>query len=123
VKEVFLTLIVSLMITGGQILWKTAIAENGGFLKSGVALKLSIFQVVMSPYFLIGGLFYGSSTILWLYLLGKYEYSLITPLLLSITQLVTILAAIFIFKENINMFRWIGVVFIFLGILFLNKTN
>lgn len=105
----FLALIVSILIVAGQILWKLAL--------NGLNLNLANFlNLLKSPLFIIGVLSYFFAFILWIYLLNKYPYHLIYPLL-SFSFIFSLLAARFILHEEVILWSWIGVFIICLGII------
>jgi undecaprenyl phosphate-alpha-L-ara4N flippase subunit ArnE len=66
------------------------------------------------------GLSMVSATILWFYILKNNELSLAYPLI-SISYIFGALAAVFIFHETIPFTRWIGILFIMIGVAFLAK--
>jgi drug/metabolite transporter (DMT)-like permease len=68
---------------------------------------------------LSGFVVYFFATAYWVYLLGKYQYSYIYPLT-SMVYLISFIFAIFVFKENVNIYRWIGVVLIIAGVISIN---
>lgn len=80
-KAVVLALICALLISTGQVLWKISIDKNGGLVKPGIPLVQNFIQLFISPYMLVGIFVYGIATIFWMYLLGKFEYSYIYPML------------------------------------------
>ena len=58
--------------------------------------------------------------LIWMYVLKKYEFSLAYPLL-SISYIIGLLAAYFIFHETIPLTRWIGVIIVMIGVFFIAK--
>ena len=69
---------------------------------------------------MMGGLLiYFLATVYWVYLLSKYEYSYIYPLT-SMVYLISFIFAIFVFKENVNIYRWLGVFLIIAGVISIN---
>lgn len=89
----------------GQILWKLGMSKMNGF---------NIVSIILNPYIIIGAIIYGLATLLWLYILSKEELSLVYPLQ-SITYVLGTILAIFIFRENVSLLRWIGIVTIIVG--------
>jgi len=61
-----------------------------------------------------------AATIIWMYILKRYELSVAYPLI-SISYIFGMLAAIFIFHEAVPVTRWIGVALIMTGVIFLVK--
>ncbi len=120
-KAVLLACVCNFFITTGQVLWKIAIDKNGGLIKEGIPLMKNLLIFAKSPYMLSGIAMYAAATVLWMYLLGKYEYSYIYPML-SLAYVFAFLYAIFWFKEQVNIYRWIGVGLIIAGVFFINKS-
>lgn len=89
----------------GQMLWKIGISKIEEF---------NIINIALNPYIISGIVLYGLATLLWLYILSKEELSLVYPLQ-SITYVLGTLIAIFVFKENVSVLRWIGIATIIFG--------
>lgn len=92
-------------LAAGQMLWKLGMTKTDGF---------NLVSIVLNPYIIIGVALYGLATLLWLYVLSKEELSLVYPLQ-SITYVLGTLLAIFVFRENVSLLRWLGVVTIIVG--------
>ena len=119
-KAVGLALLCAFMITTGQVLWKIAIDRNGGLLNSKLSIIDNISRLLFSPYMISGIVVYGIATIFWMYLLGKYEYSYIYPML-AISYIISFIYAFYIFNEMITISKVVAVALIILGIIILNK--
>jgi uncharacterized membrane protein len=111
--------ICSFLIVLGQVLWKIAIEKNGGVFRNDVPMLQNLLNLIFSPWMLGGLAVYFFATAYWVFLLGKYEYSYIYPMT-SIVYLISFLFAIFLFKENVNIYRWIGVLLIIAGVISIN---
>lgn len=66
------------------------------------------------------GVAMGVATFLWLYLLKRYELSVVHPLT-CISYVFSLLLSKIFFYESIPKTRWIGVLFIILGVMFILK--
>ena len=110
-----------LAMTGGQVLWKKGIDQAGGFLLPGQSVYSSLLHLVVNPAFLTGSALYIVATLLWFYLLARFELSYIYPFL-SLTLIVSLLGARFLLGEPISMQRWIAVGFISLGVFLLTQS-
>ena len=84
-------------------------------------LNMPFFRNLFSVEILISILSIGISAIIWLGLLKKLEFSVLYPMI-SFSYIFGILAAIFIFKENVPLIRWMGVAFIILGIILVSRN-
>lgn len=100
-----------IFLATGQMLWKIGISKIEEF---------NIINIALNPYIISGIVLYGLATLLWLYILGKAELSLVYPLQ-SITYVLGTLIAIFIFHENVSLLRWLGVVTIVAGAIFVAR--
>ncbi|MDR2232361.1 MAG: EamA family transporter [Tannerella sp.] len=60
------------------------------------------------------------ATILWLYILKHYEFSIAYPLT-SISFIIGMFASIFIFHEAVPVTRWIGVFLIIAGVFLVTR--
>lgn len=99
----------------GQSFWKYAV-------KDGMTLNLqAVLRVLISPWFIIGAFLYVGATIIWLFLLSKYPLSFLYPLQ-SLAYVLGLIVALFFFKEDISLIRWIGVSIILLGVFVVSKS-
>jgi uncharacterized membrane protein len=121
-KAVGLALLCAFMITTGQVLWKIAIDGNGGLVNSKLSITHNISNLLFSPYMISGIVVYCIATIFWMYLLGRYEYSYIYPMM-AITYIISFLYAMILFKETIGLEKMVGVVLIIIGIIFISTTK
>ena len=79
------------------------------------------FKTVFTTWqFAVSGVCALSAMIVWMYTLKHYDFSLAYPLL-SISYVIGLLAAFFIFHETIPLTRWIGVVIVMIGVYFIAK--
>ena len=84
-------------------------------------LTLHFFKSLFSIEILISIFSIGISGFLWLALLKKIEFSILYPMI-SVSYVFGLLAAAFIFKENIPLVRWIGLSVIILGIFLVSRN-
>lgn len=97
-----------LLLVAGQTLWKYGI---GGQQLHSVR---SVILMLFSPWVLAGILLYGVATVISIFLLSRMPLSLVYPLQ-SLTYLLVLFVSLFIFREHISAWRWIGVCIIMLG--------
>jgi undecaprenyl phosphate-alpha-L-ara4N flippase subunit ArnE len=69
---------------------------------------------------LVSGICLISATVLWGYILKHFEFSVAYPVT-AFAYVFGMLAAIFIFHEQVSLMRWIGVGLIILGVSFIVK--
>lgn len=115
-QAILLALIVSLLTVAGQTLWKIGLSARGT--EPGVLQLVSLF---FSPTVFSGTLLYGAATAVWFYMLPRYNLSYVYPLM-SITYIISLVIAFLIFKEQIPLSRWTGVLVIGLGIYMVTKS-
>ena len=77
-------------------------------------------SVLTNWYLLASGVCMTVATILWLYILKHFEFSMAYPIT-SICYIFGMLAAMFVFHETIPITRWLGVILIMGGVLLIAK--
>jgi len=113
---IILIIIQSILLVAAQSFLKISVAMFGKF-----SLTWGYFKTVFTTWqFAVSGLCAVAAMMVWMYVLKKYEFSLAYPLL-SISYIIGLLAAQFVFHETIPVSRWIGVVIIMIGAYFVAK--
>ena len=120
IRAILLVLLFSFLIVTGQVLWKLAIDKNGGLINSDSTNIQNILNLLLSPYMLCGVVIYICATVFWMYLLGEYEYSFIYPMS-SMTFVMSLFFASYVFDEEITLYKIIGVLVIMLGVFIVTK--
>ena len=100
-----------------QIFLKLGMRKMGNIDPSNNIIDTCI-SFALNPHIMAGFISYGFSLIIWLRVLYKVDVSLAYPFQALGYIVVTILAFI-IFKENINLMRFIALMFITLGLIML----
>jgi drug/metabolite transporter (DMT)-like permease len=114
--QVYLLLLVNIaFLLTGQILWKYGVGQIGN------VTFYSIITSLFSPLIFGGLVLYGLATLIWLFIISKGQFSIVYPLQ-SIAYVLGVFVAWLIFKESIPITRWIGVLFVFIGIIFITKN-
>lgn len=109
-KYILLTLVTTLLMASGQLLFKYGSAGQE-FSSLG-----NIIKIMLSPPIFLALCIYAGTTVLWTYILSKVDISRVYPIQSLAFALVLILSAL-LFKETIPPNRWIGVAVIFCGVL------
>lgn len=93
--------------------------------KKGLLLSFrnGMFQFSIHWMSIIGGACYITSFILFLLLISKYDLSRINPILVGMTYLCSIAAAVFILKESVTAIHMAGLVFILAGVFLIIKGS
>jgi len=115
-RLISLSIVQCLLLSGGQVFLKLAMGSIGKF-----QFTWDFFRGVLTNWYLLAsGVCMTAATILWLYILKHFEFSMAYPIT-SISYIFGMLAAMFIFHETIPMTRWLGVVFIMVGVMLIAK--
>ena len=86
-----------------------------------LAMQNGIFNLSMGIKAMLGFILYiGSFLIYTFYIIKQFDLSYIFPIITGITQVLVILAGVFLFKESINTYATIGIFLIVAGITLLN---
>jgi len=110
ITPILLSIAVSIFIVIGQVLWKLGIGNR--------ILNFSNFpEILKSPFFIIGIVLYGFATILWLYMLSKYKYHYIYPLIIGLSVIFSLLVSRLVLNEEVSWISWLGVLIICFGII------
>jgi drug/metabolite transporter (DMT)-like permease len=115
-KLIYISVIQCLFLAGGQVFLKIAMEKMDSFTFSWhyfVALLTNV-------YFIATGVCMAVATVLWLYILKHFELSKAYPMI-SISYIFGMLAAIYIFHEVVPVMRWLGVLFIIIGVCLITK--
>lgn len=115
-----LLLFVSISLAvAGQLFMKHGMMLFGTFPVTQLLAKM--IPMIFQPYVFIGILCFGVSSIFWLVVLSRIDLSLAYPLV-SIAYIVVAIFSYFVFKENVSLLRWIGIITICLGVLLISRS-
>lgn len=109
-KVIPIALLQGMFQSGGQVLLKLALAKMGTF---RWAWDFFLAQLT-NWWFPACGLSFGAATILWLYMLRHFPFSIAYPLT-SVSYLFGILASLLVFNEHVSVSQWVGVLLIMAG--------
>lgn len=119
VGTLLLGLVSIMLLSAGQTSLKYGLNVIGGVSLSDGLSFLKLFQ---TPWVIVGFALYGLSSILWLDVLSKLEFSLAFPMV-GLTYVFTLLIGRFFFGETIGWERMAGVALIIGGIFFLVRSG
>ncbi|GAW29471.1 EamA family transporter [Carboxydocella sp. ULO1] len=111
---IFLTILNSMFMVIGQIMWKL------GVIGKEINSVSQLLKLFLNPFIILGIAIYVFATGLWLYILNKGELSYVYPLQ-SISYIFALMAGLTIFKENLTASKLIGVCLICLGVVMLAR--
>lgn len=103
-----------LLLVGGQVTLKLAMMRAPKFEWAWSVVK----AYATNYWFAICGVLFLSSTVLWMYILKTFPFSQAYPLT-SVSYVIGMVAAVFIFHEAVPASRWIGAALILVGAFFM----
>lgn len=105
-----------MLLSGGQVLMKYGLTKAGAF-----SFTWDYFVRLFTNWqFISCGLCYGAGSILWMYIIKHFPFSMAYPMV-SLSYVMGMFAAIIFFHEQIPMTRWIGVFLIMSGCVLIAK--
>jgi undecaprenyl phosphate-alpha-L-ara4N flippase subunit ArnE len=100
-----------LFLSAGQVLLKFAVNRVDAFRFS----RLFFRSLLTNWYLLASGLCMVAATLLWLYIIRHFEFSVAYPMT-GVSYIFGMLAAIYLFHETASLARWAGVFLIMAGV-------
>ena len=111
-----LSILQCILLSGGQVLMKFGLTKAGDF-----AFSWEYFHRLFWNWQFIGcGIFYGAGSILWMYIIKNFPFSMAYPMV-SLSYVIGMFAAIIFFHEEIPYVRWLGVFLILTGCVLIAK--
>ncbi len=87
-----------------------------------LAFKYGVdYSIISIPFILLGFVLYGTSTLLYLFVLGRAHLSW-TYSFTGLTYIFTNILAFFILNENITPLRWAGIIIIVVGAVIVGRS-
>ena len=108
-----------LLAVAGQLLMKRGMVLFGTFPATQLLVKL--IPMFLNPYVFFGFAAFGLSSLFWLIVLSRMELSLVYPLV-SVAYVLVALFSFFVFKENVTMIRWVGILVIICGVFLISRS-
>ena len=90
-------------------------ANNNAF-----ALNSSFFNLSLSYTTVLGLFLYIISFLMWIVIVQKYNLSYIAPMATGLSQVLIIIASIFVLGEKIGTFQWFGIALVLGGVVLMN---
>ena len=111
-----LSLLQSTLLAAGQMMLKQALIKMGSYSGIGQFLKGEL-----PNFWWYGcGILFTSATLLWMYILKHFPFSVAYPLS-CLSFLIGMIGAWIFLGESIPLVRWIGIALILLGAVFIAK--
>lgn len=105
-----------LLLVGGQVFLKFALMRMAPF-----GWNREFWGGLLTNWqFALSGLLFGSSSILWMYIVKIFPFSTAYPMI-SLSYVFGMFAAMFFFHETISVTKWMGVACIILGCFLIAK--
>ncbi len=115
-RFVIIGIVQSAFLASGQVFLKLAMNRMGSF-----EWTWNYFKDLLLNYHLAAcGAGFGVAAFLWFYMLKHFDFSLAYPIT-SLSYIFGMFAAAFVLHESVPATRWIGVVFIVIGVFFMVK--
>lgn len=109
-KIIPFSIIQCILLSGGQVLLKFALNKMGDFGWN----RIFWGNLLTNWWFLACGVCYGLATLLWMYILKNFPFSMAYPMI-SLSYVFGMFAAILFFHEQVSLLRWMGVLLIMGG--------
>ena len=119
--QLILSLSVGVLLVAGQAMWKFAM---GNVLKTGGDFSLllrSPLQILLNPVFLLGCIIYAAATVLYMYVISKYNYGISYAMIVACSTILASLVANLLFKEQFTIINIAGLALVVSGIALLVK--
>ncbi len=115
-KVILWSIVQSLLLVSGQVALKVALSRMQPF-GWNRDFWCSVF---LNWQFALSGLLFGSSSILWMYIIKHYPLSVAYPMI-SLSYVFGMIAAMVFFHESVSLMKWLGVLCIILGCVLIAK--
>ena len=106
----------SALLAGAQVFLKAALARMLPFAWN----RAFWHSVLLNWRFAACGVFFASSSVLWLYIIKRYPLSVAYPMI-SLSYVFGLLAAMIFFHESVPIAKWAGVALIIAGCCIIAK--
>ena len=119
---ILLLIIISILLnTAAQLALRAGMLAIGYF-NFGLHNFLSIaMKIIQSPWIILGAAAYIFSMFTWLLVLSRTEVSVAYPMI-SLGYIVSAVAAYYLWGENLNLMRVVGIVIILLGVFIITRS-
>jgi len=118
---ILLSVFTTFLITSGQVLWKIGLQKSGGFYIAEQGLVNNVIRILTNEWVFSGFVVYIIATGFFMYLLSKYDISLVIPIS-SVSFIFSLIAGALIFHEHISALRLVGVLVIITGIFMVLRS-
>lgn len=113
-----LALLQSTLLALGQVTLKISLHQIGTFSRSWQFFMHALTNL----WFALCGISFALSSLLWMYIIRHYPLSMAYPMI-SLSYVMGMLAAVFIFQEHVPTIRWIGLGLIIIGVVLIVQES
>jgi len=106
ISAIILMIICTALTSVAQVLYKKGMSY----------FKLDIFSIITNYHLLSGFLLYGIGAVLMIYAFKQGEVTVLYPII-ALSYIWVSLLALYFFQELMNFYKWIGIIFICIGII------
>ena len=110
------SLVQCVLLSSGQVLLKFALQK---MLPFGWTREFWM-SLLGNWQFAACGLCYGAASLLWMYILKNFPFSMAYPMI-SLSYVISMFAAILFFHETVPVYRWVGCILIVCGCMLILK--
>lgn len=117
--QILMTVSVGFMLVLGQSLWKFATnTATAALIKNPTPTSFfnSALAVALQPAFIVGCFIYAAATILYIYVISKYNYGVTYAMIVGCSTIFATTISAVIFKEKIYPLNLLGILIIIIGI-------
>ena len=120
-RSVWLIIVSMLLGVVGQLFLKIGMNQVGSIGTINWAKPLELFGPIFSqPLVWLGLGFYGTSSLVWLIVLSRFDLSYAYPTLASMYVILPVLSRLFL-DESIPPLRWLGMVIVLAGVVLVSR--
>jgi len=110
-----------LLNSGAQVLLKAGMDHIGHFSFTWSNFWPIAWQIVISPWILLGIVFYVISVAVWLLVLSRTDVSIAYPMI-SLGYVVSAIVAYFFLGEHVTLMRMTGIFIILFGVFLVARS-
>ena len=116
-----MSLIVAALLVAGQTCLKLGLERTGGIDSGSLLVFHTWVTVLTNPMVVLGFILYGLASLVWLKVLSEHELSLAYPLI-SLSYAISLVIGKWLFDDDINITRSVGVALIVLGAIVVSRS-
>ena len=122
-KSVLVLILLSVILSvGGQLFMKSGMKVVGEISLSQIIQPPTLFKVIFNLFIIVGVGLYVLASVVWLVVLSRAELSYAYPMI-GMSYIITSILAWIIFKENMTLFRFLGIGMIISGVYLISSKK